>query len=810
MKKKASDCKFGTMLDEMLKDKFICGLSRGPILDKLCEEDHTTPLQNILEMAIKREAAFSTMTAACGEMDYINVKRKQCQQPRPGISSGHEYRKQELKGTDLQTHPSHVMGEMNRCRSCGEGNHNFSSCKFKKYRCRNCQQIGHLAKACKILGNHSVDISEKSEPCLNFVHMNYCENSKVIRPLTVSVVINNKPLCMELDSGAGISVIPKSVYDERFSMCRLKETDIRLRMYDNHIVVPAGEINVQICYNGIRKLCRLIVVEGGTRSLFGRDLMDAFEIFKAKMDEELDRLEKEGVPLVTNSELGTPLVPVMRPDGRLRLCVDYKVTVNKYLDDIKHPLPRIEELFAALQGGEYFTKLDFYQAYNQLESTDETKKLLAWSTHRGIFVPNRLPFGTKPACALFQKSVEKVLQGLTGVINFLDDIVVTGKSREEPFNNLNIREIKYLGHVIDKEGLHKDPDKVRAMVEVPRQRNVPEVKAFIGMVNYYAKFKPRLATVLNPLHGLLKANTPFRWTIDCERSFQQVKAIITSDQSLAHYDPSVDIKLVCDASNVGLGAVLFHVYPDKSEKPICFASRTLNPTERRYSVIHREALAIYWGVNKFYQYLMGREFILCSDHKPLSALFGEKKAYPKWLQEGYKDGHCSLVGLTIPSSISKGIWIRQLMGKVFLIMIDAFSKWPEVFEMTETDSQSMIEKLRLFAPYHPSTNGAAENCVQTFKEALHRLLGDVRQAGLSMCSLVSKYLFSYRTTPHCATNETPAKLMFGREPKTRLSFLSASFVAKNNRKQIDYHHGQSNINFNVGEVVYVKDYRVSK
>ncbi|XP_046408463.1 uncharacterized protein K02A2.6-like [Ischnura elegans] len=184
-------------------------------------------------------------------------------------------------------------------------------------------------------------------------------------------------------------------------------------------------------------------------------------------------------------------------------------------------------------------------------------------------------------------------------------------------------------------------------------------------------------------------------------------------------------------------------------------------------------------------------------------------------------------------------------GKMFLIMIDAFSKWPEVFEMTKTDSQSVIEKLRdcfacfglpniiitdngrqftslefknfcanngivhrLSAPYHPSTKGAAENCVKTFKEALNRLLGDMRQAGLSMCSLVSKYLFSYRTTPHCATNETPAKLMFGREPKTRLSFLSASFVAKYNRKQIEYHHGQSNINFNVGEVVYVKDYRV--
>ena len=99
---------------------------------------------------------------------------------------------------------------------------------------------------------------------------------------------------------------------------------------------------------------------------------------KEKVEQELSRLEERGViTLVENSEWGTPLVPVIRSDGKLRLCVDYKTTINKIIVDVKHPLPRIEELFAELQGGEYFTKLDFSQAYNQLELTDSSKNILA-------------------------------------------------------------------------------------------------------------------------------------------------------------------------------------------------------------------------------------------------------------------------------------------------------------------------------------------------------------------------------------------------------------------------------------------------
>ena len=120
----------------------------------------------------------------------------------------------------------------------------------------------------------------------------------------------------------------------------------------------------------------------------------------------------------------------------MRLCVNYKTTINKIIVDIKHPLPRIEELFAELQGEEYFTKLDFSQAYNQLKLTDSSKNILAWSKHKGIYLPNRLPFGTKPACAIFQKIVEKTLQGVKNTKNFLDDIVMTETNTAEHLANL--------------------------------------------------------------------------------------------------------------------------------------------------------------------------------------------------------------------------------------------------------------------------------------------------------------------------------------------------------------------------------------
>ena len=159
---------------------------------------------------------------------------------------------------------------------------------------------------------------------------------------------------------------------------------------------------------------------------------------------------------------------------------------------------------------------------------------------------------------------------------------------------------------------------------MPPPTDVSSLKSFLGSLQFYGKFIPNLASMEEPLYHLTKKATPWKW----EAAFEQLKNVLSSDQVLVHFDPNKTLVLACDASNVGIGAVLVHRYPDGSERPIANMSKTLTAAERNYSQIHKEALSIIFGLKKFYQYLYGRPFILVTDHKPLTALFGPKNGTP--------------------------------------------------------------------------------------------------------------------------------------------------------------------------------------
>ena len=134
--------------------------------------------------------------------------------------------------------------------------------------------------------------------------------------------------------------------------------------------------------------------------------------------------------------------------------------------------------------------------------------------------------------------------------------------------------------------------------------------------------------MLHPLNQLLEKNHKWVWSAECEKAFEQAKALITSEEVLTHYDPQLPVKLVCDASPYGLGAVMSYVMPDNTERPIAYASRTLSSAERNYSQIDKEALALVWGVKKFNNYLCGRKFTLVTDHQPLTSIFHPTKSVP--------------------------------------------------------------------------------------------------------------------------------------------------------------------------------------
>ena len=333
----------------------------------------------------------------------------------------------------------------------------------------------------------------------------------------------------------------------------------------------------------------------------------------------------------------------------MRLCGDYKVTVNPVMCVDQYPLPKIEDIFATLAGGKKFSKLDLTQAYHHMELDEATQNLLVINTHKGLFKYKRLPYGIASTTALWQRAIEQVLQNIPSTQVIIDDIIVTGRNDTEHLHNLKLvmdrllsyglhvnldkceffqEKVSYVGHEIDSEGLHKSPEKIKAVKEAKRPENVSELRSFLGLVNYYHRFIDNLSSVAGPLHELLNKDTKWNWNSKREKSFQSIKDLICSDKVLCHYDAQLPLKLATDASPYGIGCVLSHVFPNGSERPIAFASRTLNQAEKAYSQIDKEALALYWGVRKFNTYLYGHKFTLVTDHKPLLSIFSPKKSLP--------------------------------------------------------------------------------------------------------------------------------------------------------------------------------------
>ena len=311
---------------------------------------------------------------------------------------------------------------------------------------------------------------------------------------------------------------------------------------------------------------------------------------------------------------------------------------------------RLRILFARLVGGRSFTKLDMSQAYQQLFFDEESCKYVVINTHCSLFQYNGLPFGVSSAPGIFQQVMESILSGISGVVVYLDDILITGPTREAHLASLEevlkkleeaglrLRKDKcvflapsvvYLGNVMDSQGLHPTPEKVRAIQDAPRPENIAQLKLYLGLLTYYSKFLPNLSSVFAPLYQLLRHKECWHWMGKQNISFERSKELLVSSQVLVHFDPKLDIRVAYDASNYGIGAVLSHQMPDGSEKPVGFMSRTLNEAERKYSQIEKETLACVIGISRFHSYLWGHHLTLQTDHKPLMTLFNESKAIPQ-------------------------------------------------------------------------------------------------------------------------------------------------------------------------------------
>lgn len=705
LKQLSEYCEFGNSLSDTLRDRLVCGLRSEAIQKRLLTEANLT-LDKAVEISISMEMAAKEAQHLSASTQVHKLNSQAMKESVPGQlcyrcgKSGHQAKECWCK--DLDCRNCGKKGHIERaCRNkktqTNKQNKMKKKTDFHKFKKKHVNKMEHEE-------DESSGETESDE-----IHVlsitDEDDDGYWITPL-----LENTRVRMQIDTGTRVSLVSEVFYKENLRHLPLKETKLKLRTYTGGHVQVLGVADVTVNHNHQEKTLPLYVVSGNRPALLGRKWLKKLklnwnEVFmiteketsplneilkrhpnvfdgdlgsmkdimvkltvkadcapkclkarpvpyaiKPKVEAELDRLVKSGVlEPVNTSEWATPIVPVIKKDGSPRICGDFKVTLNPVLTVEQYPLPLIEDLFSGLAGGQKFSKIDLSQAYLQMHVEPKSQELLTIVTHKGLYRYKRLPFGITSAPALFQRAMDQILSGLSGVQCYLDDLLITGPDEQAHLRNLEAtlkrledyglkvrkdkceffrQSVEYLGHVIDSKGLHKAPSKVKAIVEAPSPTNVSQLRSFLGLLTYYAKFVSNLANRLKPLHELLNKSTKWNWTEKCEKAFKDVKLALIKSEALAHFDPKLPIQLACDASPYGVGAVVSHIMPSGEERPIAFASRTLSKAESNYAQIEREALSIVFGVKKFHQYLFGRKFTLLTDHRPLTSIFGPHTGIP--------------------------------------------------------------------------------------------------------------------------------------------------------------------------------------
>lgn len=374
-------------------------------------------------------------------------------------------------------------------------------------------------------------------------------------------------------------------------------------------------------------------------------------VHRQEVRDQIAKMLEQGIIRPSDSAWSSPIWVVPKKadaSGRQkwRLVVDFRKLNDKTIDD-KYPIPNITDVLDKLGRCQYFTTLDLASGFYQVEMNPDDISKTAFNVEHGHFEFLRMPMGLKNSPSTFQRVMDNVLLGLQNEIClvYLDDIIVFSTSLQEHMINLekvfsrlresNFKiqmdkseflklETAYLGHIISKDGIKPNPDKIKAIENYPLPKTTKEIKQFLGLLGYYRKFIPDFARVTKPMTKCLKKSNKIILDTEYINCFEKCKTLLTNDPILQYPDFTKEFILTTDASNVAIGAVLSQGSIG-SDKPICYASRTLNDSELNYSTIEKELLAIVWATKYFRPYLFGRKFKILTDHKPLQWIMNLKE-----------------------------------------------------------------------------------------------------------------------------------------------------------------------------------------
>ena len=361
------------------------------------------------------------------------------------------------------------------------------------------------------------------------------------------------------------------------------------------------------------------------------------------LKEQLDQLLGAKLIKHSRSVWACAILFVPKPNGRWRLCVDYR-PINAIAACCQYPIPRISDMLPALRGAKYFTALDLNKGFHQIALEESSKPKLAFVTPLGLFQWERTPFGIHSGPAAFQAAMRQTLAGLEHcAMVYIDDIIIFTKdvpshldALKQVFDRLREVDLKicpakcefcrtevtYLGHIINAQGIKLDPKKIEPIVKMPPPICTLDVETFVGKTGYYQKFIKNYSAIAHPLMRLKGKNIDFAFGDKERESFEKLKKALCSAPVLRYPDFEQPFYISTDASGYGLGAVLFQKHGEQGtdELPVGYASRVLKDAELRYSATEREALAVWWACDHFIDYIDGQNVTVYSDHKALLAL----------------------------------------------------------------------------------------------------------------------------------------------------------------------------------------------
>ncbi|KAK3093011.1 hypothetical protein FSP39_010012 [Pinctada imbricata] len=358
---------------------------------------------------------------------------------------------------------------------------------------------------------------------------------------------------------------------------------------------------------------------------------------REKVKAELSRMESLGVIEKVNKPTSwVNSMVVVEKKNRVRICIDPR-DLNRAIKREHFPMKTVEDVAVKLQGAKVFSTLDASSGFWTIELDEESSMKTTFNTPFGRYKYRRMPFGISSAPEVFQKRISEIFDDIEGCEAIMDDVLIWGETIEQHNKRLRIvlervraanlklnkqkckislTEVKYMGHIIGSDGLKTDPDKIAAITSMPEPKCKKELQRFMGMVNYLGKFVRNLSDINQPLRELLEKDISWHWDERHAKSFKALKKALTESPVLQYYDQRKPVTLSVDASSQGLGACLL-----QEGRPVAYASRSLNKSERNYAQIEKELLAVVFGCLKYHQFVYGHKVHVETDHKPLESLF---------------------------------------------------------------------------------------------------------------------------------------------------------------------------------------------